>query len=95
MFKPGILVSTDGMILAIKYIEGIEATKDEADVIIDKLSDDICFTVIMVSGKTYAVSTKYQMTVFKKQGTPATVSATHEEILEKWVYMVSSTNITS
>lgn len=95
MFKPSILVSTDGMILAIKYIESVEASRDEADVIVDKLADDIVFAVIMVSGKAYTISTKYQMEIFKKQGTPLTVKDTHEEILEKWVYIVSNAAATS
>ena len=90
MFKPSVLVSTDGMILAIKYIESIEASREEADIIVDKLADDICFAVVMISGKTYSISTKYQMEVFKKQDTPPTAKATHGEILEKWVYMVSN-----
>lgn len=95
MFKPSILVSNEGMIIAIKYIESIEASRDEADVIVDKLADDIVFSIVMTSGKSYTISTKYQMEIFKKQGTPVTASATHAEILEKWVYIVSGAAATT
>jgi len=94
MFKPSILVSTDGMFLALKYIEGIDSARDEADVIVDKLNDDIVFAVVMTSGRAYAISVKYQMEVFSKQGIPATVQATHESILEKWVYLVNNSSTT-
>lgn len=91
MFKPSILVTNNDTIIALRYIESIVAARDIDDQIVDKLRDDIVFDINTISGKTYEISTKKQMDLFKKVGTPSTAHETHEAIMEKWIWVINST----
>ena len=90
MFKPNILVTPNGVMVAIKLIESIGAVRDADDLVVDRLQGDIVFSIRTVSGKEYLLSTKYQMEIFEKLGISGNLIETHRSILEKWGQLIGN-----
>ena len=53
------VVANDGSSILLTRIESINIFRNEKDVIIDKLKDDISFSVVTMSGKEYTISLNY------------------------------------
>ena len=88
IFRQAVLVSEDGDIIAIRYIESICAFTPE-DTSVDKLKDDITFNIITISGQKHCLSIKSQIRLHKLSGS---MSEIYGSILEKWIYLVGAGN---
>lgn len=63
MYAYTTLLTNDNISIAIKYIESIHISNNDADVLVDKLRNDIIFGITTISGKYYDISVQHQIKV--------------------------------
>ncbi len=83
-YRPSVLIA-DGRFIAIKHIESFGTQPTEEQQCVDKLKDDITFSITTISGEDYEISVNKQIDVFSHLGVPDTAYLTYQAILEKWI----------
>ena len=66
IFRPQSLISSDGAIIALRYVESISQVSEGEDAVVDKLKDDLTFNVTTVSGHIHTISIKRLVAAYKK-----------------------------
>lgn len=87
MYAHSTLITNDNVSIAIKYIESIHANIDSADVLVDKLRDDIVFGITTLSGKYYDISVRYQQQIIKTFRHYDDIEQLRTAIYEKWIFL--------
>jgi len=85
-----VLVSDDGTVIALRYVESIKLDRTSEQAVINVLKEDYSFDIITLSGMKYTISVETQKTAFQD----LTFYGTHEEIalsiFEKWIYIITN-----
>ena len=90
-FRPNTLVSTNGTIISLRYVESISQISKEEDAVIDKLKDDLTFKITTVSGCEHTISIKRLVKAYKKECTFDTdMHETYLAVLDRWNHLLVS-----
>ena len=78
----GVVYTVCGATVPLKFIESITFQRDSEGNLIDKLKDDVCFSIRIISGKEYEISTKLMS---KKLPHYKSLLGLAEAIHDKWM----------
>jgi ribosomal protein S1 len=89
-FRPNAIVSSDGTIIALVHIESIgQINKGTEDAVIDKLKNDITFTVTTVSGKNHTISIERLIKAYKKECSfDDDMHNVYLSVLDRWIHLL-------
>jgi len=88
-YRPSSLISHDGTIVSLRYVESISQVSTEEDAVIDKLKDDLTFTVTTVSGCKHTISIKHLVQTYKRDYSfDADMYNTYLSILDRWIHLL-------
>lgn len=57
-YNPVVIYTTCGAKVLLKFVESFTFGRDSEDELVNKLKDDLCFSIRTISGKEYEISTK-------------------------------------
>jgi hypothetical protein len=90
-FRPCTLVSNDGTIVSLRYVESISQISGNEDAVIDRLKDDLTFNITTVSGFKHTISIKRLVKAYKKECTFDTdMHETYLAVLDRWNHLLVS-----
>ena len=88
-FRPQSLVSNDGTIISLRYVESISQVSKGEDAVIDKLKDDLTFDITTVSGCKHTISIKRLVKAYSKECTfDSNMHDTYLAILDRWINLL-------
>ena len=88
-FRPQSLITNDGTIVSLRYVESISQVSKDEDAVIDKLKDDLTFLVTTVSGNKHTISIKRLVKAYKKDHHfDNDMHETYLAILDRWINLV-------
>ena len=88
-FRPQSLITDDGTIVSLRYVESISQVSKDEDAVIDKLKDDLTFLVTTVSGNKHTISIKRLVKAYKKDHHfDNDMHETYLAILDRWINLV-------
>lgn len=73
-----------GSVVLLKFVESFTSNTEKEDELVDRLKDDLCFTVRTISGQTYRVSTKTISRIINGGGTLDEIA---QAIFDKWKHI--------
>ena len=83
------LITDDGTIVSLRYVESISQVSKDEDAVIDKLKDDLTFSITTVSGCKHTISIKRLINAYKKECTfDNDKHDTYLAILERWINLL-------
>jgi hypothetical protein len=86
VFQPSFMVAEDNSAIALRHIESLNLTRDDEDRTVDALKDDKIMIARTVSGATYVISSRKQMSILSKQyNLSADPVSVRDAIFERWV----------
>jgi hypothetical protein len=83
-YRLNVIQAECGSIVLLKFVESISSKSEPEDKVVDKLRDDLRFTVRTVSGREYLVSTR---TIADIIGSDSSVADLAQDIYEKWKHI--------
>lgn len=90
-YRPNALVSNDGTIVALMHVESISQISREEDAVVDKLKDDLTFTVTTVSGYIHTISIKRLVKAYQKDFQfDNDMHETYKSILDRWIHLLGT-----
>lgn len=90
-FRPNVLVTTDGTIVSLRYVESINQVSKDEDAVVDKLQDDLTFSITTVSGKTHTISVNRLVQTYKADCLfNDNKQDTYLAILDRWIHLLVS-----
>ena len=88
-FRSQSLITDDGTIVSLRYVESISQVSKDEDAVIDKLKDDLTFLVTTVSGNKHTISIKRLVKAYKKDHHfDNDMHETYLAILDRWINLV-------
>ena len=88
-FRPQSLITDDGTIVSLRYVESISQVSKDEDAVIDKLKDDLTFLVTTVSGNKHTISIQRLVKAYKKDHHfDNDMHETYLAILDRWINLV-------
>lgn len=89
-YQPTFVVAEDRTVIALKFVESMNLSREESDLVADKLKGDRIIHVTTSSGNSYAISMQTQIKLLKPQ---FSISDDPEElrssIFERWVSFIN------
>ena len=90
-YRPNALIANDGTIVALMHVESISQVSKDEDAVIDKLKDDLTFTVTTVSGCKHTISIRRLVRAYRKECSFDTdMHDTYQAILERWIHLLGT-----
>ena len=83
-YRLNVIQAECGSIVLLKFVESISSKSEPEDKVIDKLRDDLRFTVRTVSGHEYFISTK---AIAKIIGSDSSATEVAQAIYDKWKHI--------
>ena len=88
-YRPQSLITDDGTIVSLRYVESISQVSKDEDAVIDKLKDDLTFLITTVSGNKHTISIKRLVKAYKKDHHfDDEMHETYLAILDRWINLV-------
>lgn len=89
VFRPSVLISNKGTNVALRHVESIHLVSKDEDAVIDRLRDDLTFTIITVSGYEHTISANQLIKTFPKElSENAAVHDVYQAVLDRWIYLL-------
>ena len=91
-YRPNTIISDDGTIISLGHVESIsQITKDTEEAVIDKLKDDITFSVTTSSGKEHIISVKRLVKAYNKECTfDNDMHTVYLCVLDRWIHLLGT-----
>jgi hypothetical protein len=88
-YRPQVLVTNNGTIVSLRYVESISQVSKEEDAVVDKLKDDLTFSVTTVSGSIHTISIKRLSAAYRKECQfDNDKRETYLAIIDRWINLV-------
>ena len=88
-YRPQSLITDDGTIVSLRYVESISQVSKDEDAVVDKLKDDLTFLITTVSGNKHTISIKRLVKAYKKDHHfDNEMHETYLAILDRWINLV-------
>lgn len=89
-WRPQSLVTNNGTIVSLRYVESISQISKGEDAVVDKLKDDLTFDITAVSGYIHTISVKRLIAAYSRDYRFDNDSM-HEIylcILDRWIHLL-------
>lgn len=93
VFQPSFLVANDNTVVALKFIESMNLSRDVEEQVLDKLKDDVVLEIRTVGGVQYTVSSRHQMEILKQYCLSDDPIELRTAIFERWVNIVTNQDV--
>lgn len=85
VFRPSSIVAEDGTIISLRYVESVSQLSKDEDAVMDKLKDDLTFTVTTVSGYKHTISIKRLVRAYRNEiQFSENMYETYLSVLSRW-----------
>jgi hypothetical protein len=88
-YRPTFVVADTGEVIALRYIESMNLTRDGQQELFDKLKDDYLILITTVGGRTFSISVQHQIeTMGKQYSLDKDPLVVRDAIFEKWLRII-------
>lgn len=90
MYQPSTIVADNKAVIALRFVESMNFSKDEEELVVEKLKDDVTIRIRTASGVEYEISMQMQRTVYSSSYALATdLKGLRNDIFERWLSLIS------
>lgn len=90
MYQPSTVVADNKAVIALRYIESMNFSKDEEELVIEKLKDDVTIRIRTTSGVECEISMQMQKSVYGSSCALASdPKGLRNDIFERWLSLIS------
>lgn len=90
VFQPPTIVADDKAVIALRFIESMNFSKDEEELVVERLKDDVTIHIRTASGKEYDISMQMQKKIYgSSYALSGDVKVLRTDIFERWLSLIT------
>lgn len=90
VYQPSTVVADDKAVIALRFVESMNFSKDEEELVVEKLKDDVTIRIRTSSGLEYDISMQMQKKIYgSSYALSGDIKGLRNDIFERWLSLIS------